>query len=177
MEPAVPQRRSRARRAYTLVEVLVVVTILGLAAAIAAPSLSSAGVLRIQGAIRSIVTDIAIAQSDAIAYQKGRALVFYNTPDDPYYIVCEVNGPTIDVSVDKIKEQHIGGDRFGFATFDNINLPNSMIVIDELGGPVTAPASSTPAPAGSLEVIDATQRFRINIEAFTGKATVASLPR
>ena len=170
--------RGLARRAgYTLIEVLVVVTVLGIAAAMVVPSLSSAGTLRVQGAIRTLVADIAIAQSDAIAYQKGRAIVFLKDSDNPRYVVCEVNGTTLDLAVDKIKEERIGGEQFGFASFDNINLPNEMLVLDELGGPVMAPGDSTPSPAGSIDIIDKEQRFRVNIEPYTGKVTVSSLPR
>ncbi len=171
------QHRGIHPRGYTLVEVLVVVVVLGLAAAIAVPSLSSANVLRVQGAIRTLVADIAIAQSDAIAYQKGRAIVFDIGPDGPSYTVCEVNGPTLNLSVDTIKSESIGGERFGFASFDNLTFANNMLILDELGGPVAAPASSTPAPAGSVDIIDSTQRFRINVEAYTGKVTVSSHPR
>ncbi|HYE63903.1 MAG TPA: type II secretion system protein [Phycisphaerales bacterium] len=173
--------RARTRRAgrlgYTLIEVLVVVTVLGIAAAMVVPSISSASVLRVQGAIRTLVSDIAIAQSDAIAYQKGRAIVFFNDPDNPRYVVCEVNGPTLDLTVDTLREQRVGGEQFGFASFDNINLPNNMLVVDELGGPVMAPGDPTPAPAGSIDIVDPQQRFRVNIEAYTGKVTVTSLPR
>jgi len=169
-------RRGR-RLGYTLIEVLVVVTVLGIAAALVVPSISSASVLRVQGAIRTLVSDIAIAQSDAIAYQKGRAILFINDTQGPRYIVCEVNGPTISLAVDTIKEQKLSGEQFGFAQFENINIPNNLLVIDELGGPVMSPADPAPAPASSIDIVDTTQRFRVNIEAYTGKVTVQSLPR
>jgi hypothetical protein len=65
-------------------------------------------------------------------------------------VVCEVNGPNIDENLDKIREQKLGGDEFGFSVFDHLNLSSGMIVFDELGGPVTGPQSSTPAPAQSF---------------------------
>jgi prepilin-type N-terminal cleavage/methylation domain-containing protein len=165
------------RRAYTLIELLIVITVMGIAAAIVAPSMADTGVLRVQGAIRTIVSDIAIAQSDCIAYQKGRAIVFHNEdPANPRYVVCEVNGPTIDESVDRIRDQAMGGDQFGHSVFENINLSGGMIIFDELGGPVNAPQSSTPAPAQSFDIVGSGQRFRINIDAYTGRVTVESLP-
>jgi prepilin-type N-terminal cleavage/methylation domain-containing protein len=168
--------RGLLRRAYTLVEVLVVVVVLGIAAAMVVPSFSQTGVLRVQGAIRTVVADIAIAQSDAIAFQKGRAIVFHNDPGRPRYVVCEVNGANIDETLDKITEQDFVGADFGDVAFDHINLTNGMIVLDEMGGPVSAPQSSMPAPAQSFEIVGSGQRFRINIEAYTGKVTVDSLP-
>jgi prepilin-type N-terminal cleavage/methylation domain-containing protein len=168
---------SMFRRAYTLVEMIIVIAVLGIAAALVIPSMGQTGVLRVQGAIRTIVADIAIAQSDTIAYQKGRAIIFHNEdPANPRYVVCEVNGPNIDENLDKIREQKLGGEEFGHSQFDHINLGQSMIVFDELGGPVSAPQSSTPAPAQSFEIVGSEQRFRINIEAYTGRVTVESLP-
>lgn len=164
-------------RAYTLVELILVIAILGIAATLVIPTMGQTGVLKVQGAIRTIVADLAIAQSDCIAYQKGRALILHNEdPSNPRYVVCEVNGPNIDESVDKISEQKLGGEEFGFSVYDHINLTNNMIVFDELGGPVAGPQSSTPAPAQSFEIVGSGQRFRVNIEAYTGRVTVESLP-
>jgi hypothetical protein len=92
-------------------------------------------------------------------------------------MVFEVNGPTLDLNVDKIKEQRLAGEQFGFAKFENLNVPNKMLVIDELGGPVMAPGDETPAPAGSIDIVDSTQRFRVNIEPYTGRVTVSTHPR
>jgi prepilin-type N-terminal cleavage/methylation domain-containing protein len=167
-----PSLRRLTRRAYTLVELLIVITVMGIAAALVIPSFSQTGVLRVQGAVRTVVSDIAIAQSDAIAYQKGRAIVFHNNPGQPGYVVCEVNGTNIDESVDRLSSQTFSGGEFGDITFENITLTNGMIVLDELGGPVAAPQSSTPAPVQFFDIVGSGQRFRINIEAYTGKVTV-----
>jgi len=165
------------RRAYTLVEMVIVIAVLGIAAAMIIPGMGQTGVLKVQGGIRTIVADIAIAQSDCIAYQKGRAIIFHNEdPAHPRYVICEVNGPNIDETLDKVREQSLGGEEFGHSVFDHINLSSGMIVFDELGGPVSAPQSSTPATAQSFEIVGSEQRFRINIEAFTGRVTVESLP-
>jgi prepilin-type N-terminal cleavage/methylation domain-containing protein len=168
--------RCLTRRAYTLCELLIVITVLGIAAALVIPSFGSTGVLRIQGAIRTVVSDLAIAQSDSIAYQKGRAIVFHNDPGQPRYVVCEVNGPNIDETLDKVHSQSFSGGEFGDITFQNITMTNGMIVFDELGGPVAAPQSSTPAPAQYFDIVGGGQCFRINIDAYTGKVTVQSLP-
>jgi prepilin-type N-terminal cleavage/methylation domain-containing protein len=160
------------RRAYTLIELLVVITVLGIAAALVIPTFGQTGVLRVQGAIRTIVSDIAIAQSDSIAYQKGRAIVFHNTPGHPGYVVCEVNGANIDENLDRLHSQTFDSGEFGDIAFENITLTNGMIVLDELGGPVAAPQSSTPAPVQYFDIVGSGQRFRVTIEAYTGKVTV-----
>src|SRR5205823_1398180 len=115
-------------------------------------------------------------QSDAIAFQKGRAILLYNDVGNPRYLVCEVNGSNIDTNLDQISHQSFPGAEFGGVSFDHMNLQNNMIVLDELGGPVASPGSTTPAPAQSFEIVGSGQRFRVNIEAYTGKVTVESLP-
>ena len=69
-----PQKLSN--RAFTLVEVLVVVTIISIAAAIVVPQMLRPGNLSVQAAGRSIIADILFAQNDAAAHQAGRRIVF-----------------------------------------------------------------------------------------------------
>src|SRR5205814_10625361 len=69
--------RSHGRvHAYTLIELIIVIAMLGLATAVVVPSIGSTDVLRVQSTVRTIVADINCAQSDALARQQGRAMVF-----------------------------------------------------------------------------------------------------
>ncbi len=70
--PAMHRGRARAR-AYTLVEVLVIVVILGILGTMVVPTVSPAAELRAQSAVRTLVSDITFAQSDAMAFQRARA--------------------------------------------------------------------------------------------------------
>lgn len=160
------------RRAYTLVEVLVVVTVLGIAGALIVPSISSTDVLRVQGAVRTIVSDMTVAQSDAIAFQRSRALVFHSNDDEQRYVMVEVNGATIDETLDRIDERRINIDTFGFARFDSITFLNNTLIFDPLGGPVTTPTSGTPADEAWVDVTGSRQTFRLRVEAYTGRITV-----
>jgi len=65
------------RKGYTLIEVLIVVTILGLAGALLVPYLSSKGDFDTQSAVRTLIADISFAQSDALANQGFRSVYFY----------------------------------------------------------------------------------------------------
>jgi len=94
-----PRLQGRVQgRGYTLVEVLVVVTIMGILGALVVPSVSTVGSFRVQSAVRTLVSDITFAQSDAMAFQTGRALMFF--PDENRYVVVEVTGPTLDEAND-----------------------------------------------------------------------------
>ncbi len=167
-------RRTHVRRrgAYTLVEMLIVVAILGLAAAMVIPSMASAGSLRIQGAVRSIVADITVAQADAIAFQSRRAVVFDFGDDPSRYVVAEINAGEVDTDTGIIYDRVFGGERFGFAAMGDTNLTDNTIYLDEMGGPIDGPTSDNPAPAQYVEISGSNQRFRINIEAYTGRVTV-----
>ncbi len=162
-------------RAYTLVEVLIVVVILGIAGAMVIPSFGQTSVLRIQGAVRTLVSDITVAQSDAIAFQRGMGIVFYPDAQASRYVMCEVSGNRMDVELDRIAERTIGGEQFGGTAFSNISLADNRLVFDEMGGPVISPGSDTVAPTGTIDITGVGQTFRISIEAYTGRVTVAAI--
>lgn len=160
------------RRAYTLVELLIVVAILGLMAGLIGPSMRSTGVLRVQAAVRTLVADITEAQSEALAFQRGRAIVFY--PDENRWRIVEINGPVLDPDLDMIRETKMeqGGD-FGdsklvSADFDG----DTVLVFDEMGGPVTTPGGNTPSSNGVIRVTGSEQVFEVTVEAYTGRVRV-----
>jgi prepilin-type N-terminal cleavage/methylation domain-containing protein len=168
--------RSTPPRAYTLIELLVVIVVLGIAGSMIIPNLESADVLRVQGAVRTIVADITIAQSDAVATQRRRALVFHPDPTRPHYTIVEVNGPAIDEALDTLETRHLGGDSFGFTSIEAVGLANNTLIFDELGGPVTTPDGTTPASDGYIDLRGSDQRFRIHVQGYTGRVRVERLP-
>ncbi|UYV12901.1 MAG: prepilin-type N-terminal cleavage/methylation domain-containing protein [Phycisphaera sp.] len=168
-------------RAYTLLEVLVVVAILGTAAAMVVPSMSSAGNLRIQAAVREMVADITFAQSDAVAYQTRRAIVFFES--EGRYVLCEVRGSVIDPDVDALFDITRDGARYD-VTFDEDRTAgaaiievdfdgDNILIFDELGGPVETATGDRPSSGGVIRIRDAIgQTFRITVEAYTGRVLV-----
>jgi hypothetical protein len=140
------------------------------------PSFNSIGVLRVNGAVRTIVADITVAQSDAVALQRGRGIVFANDHDDPRYTIAEVNGNALDTDLDRLTVRHLGGKEYGYTTMTAISFPSNTLVFDELGGPVDAPGSSTPSAAGYIDIHGSDQTFRINVDAYTGRVQVTIPP-
>jgi type II secretory pathway pseudopilin PulG len=154
--------------------VLVVVTVLGIAAALVVPSLSGADVLRVQGAVRTVVSDITLAQSEALAFQVGRAIRFDVTGNR--YQMIEVRGTNIDASTDLISETFLGGAKFGDAEIKSATFAGDdevTLIFDEMGGPVTAAGGSTPAGNGVLSIRGSGQVFNLTVEGYTGRVTVA----
>ena len=171
-DPECVGRRCVGARAYTLVEILIVVTILGIAGALVIPSMGSTDVLRVQAAVRTIVADINYAQSDALARQEGRALMF--DPAGNAYKLVEVHGPILDPVNDLMYEVKFSvGSRFGntkieSAAFDG----DGVLVFDELGGPVTEPDGTQPSAGGKIAVSGSGSLFDVDVEAYTGRVTV-----
>ena len=171
-------------RGYTLVEVLVTVTILGIMGVLIIPSLSQTGVLRTHGAVRTVIADLTYAQSDALAYQEGRAILF--DPDDNTYTLLAVTGPTIDPATDALFDfkgpnqryvVSLDDRRFGGTTMENVDFNGgALLIFDELGGPVAAPSSSDLSTGGSLEIVGGDgSRFQIDVAAFTGRIRVTEI--
>ena len=174
---------NRSRRAFTLLELLVTIALMGIAGVMVIPAMGDSNVLRAQAAVRQIVSDIAFAQSDAVAYQQSRALVF-DVPNSTYTIVT-VPGSTIDLVNNTLydpsrpggkyvtnfaTDTRFGDSRLVAASFDG---GSTSLVFDGMGGVITGPGSETPGAGGTIRVNGSRQSFVISVEAFTGRTTVA----
>lgn len=190
------RKRSGYRSGFTLVEVLVTVTVLSIATVIVIPSMNSTGVLRIQSAVRQTVADITFAQSDAMAYQARRAIWFGRVPVDPYatpwefttgngYTLAEINGPLLDLNThamfhpdDQVgpysrdfDHDRYGGARITGSSFDG----DQLLIFDALGGPVQGLTSEQPSEGGFVEITGGANDefvFRINVSPMTGRIVV-----
>lgn len=185
-------------RAYTLIELLLAIAILGIAGALVIPSMTQTGVLRVQAAVRTMVADLTFAQSDAMAFQARRVIVFGRIarfdPDAGAWVVAAGNGYTVyappvgssaidlqnDVMIDpddrrreRPLSRDFGGRDYGGATVANASFNGgTQLIFDELGGPVRQLAGDDPGDTGSVEVASPDGTFRIDVEAFTGRVTV-----
>lgn len=167
-------------RAYTLIEVLVVVTILGILGALIVPQMSSAGVLRAQSAVRTLVSDITFAQSDAMAFQRGRAIVF--DVENNSYTVVEVTGPELDTVNDVLSvtgrelrvsfsDPVFGGARLASADIDG----GAVLIFDEMGAPVTVPQGNAPSAGGMIILESPFESYWIAVDGFTGYVTTGKV--
>ncbi|MCA9285089.1 MAG: prepilin-type N-terminal cleavage/methylation domain-containing protein, partial [Phycisphaerales bacterium] len=93
---AIPSRAMRD--AYTLVELLIVVALLGLAGALLVPRLVEPDTLSTQAAVRLIIADLTFAQSDALANQEFRRVQFYD--DGSGYCIVRVPESGVDAAFD-----------------------------------------------------------------------------
>jgi general secretion pathway protein H len=160
------------RRAYTLIEILIVVVLLGIASAMVVPSLGSTDALRVQSTVRAIVADINVAQSDALARQQCRAVVFDVTRNK--YSIVEVPGTVLDPTNNTVSVTDLNNERkFHNSRITSVSIDGgNVLYFDELGGPVTQPGGTTPGNGGTIVVSGSGQVYTITVEAYTGRVTV-----
>jgi prepilin-type N-terminal cleavage/methylation domain-containing protein len=163
------------QRAYTLVELLIVVTVLGIAGAMVIPTFSSTEVLRIQATVRTIVGDINYAQSDALARQQQRAIVF--DVEENRYSILEVHGAELRPNTDTIRLVNLSNQtNHRSSKLEAVNFNGTpVLVFDEMGGPVEVPGSSTPSAGGTIIISGSGSEFEIRVEAYTGRVSVRRL--
>lgn len=156
--------------AYTLVEVLIVVTILGVVSAVVVPHMLTAGSMGVQAAARSVVSDLMFAQNEAVAAQASRTVVFdpaanrYELRDenDAILTAAWINGESQNYAVDFSEDTRFQGVIIKSATFGSDN----AVIFDDLGSP----------DSGGEVVIEYNDTsYAIRVAAFTGRVTVTKL--
>jgi prepilin-type N-terminal cleavage/methylation domain-containing protein len=173
-------QRSSRRRGFTLLEILVTVVIMGIAGALVIPAMGETGILRVQGAVRSVVADLTFAQADAVAFQERRALMF--DVQNNVYRMVQVPGDMLDPDnntlydptkpdgryVMSLADPRFGGAHLVSASFDN----EPFVIYDALGGPVADASGAVPGSGGQVRISGSRQTFTISVEPFTGRVTV-----
>jgi len=168
----------RCRAGYTLLELMVVLVLMGIAAALVIPNVQGSESIRIQTAVRAIASDIMYTQSDALAYQARRAVVF--DPAGNSYEIWEVIGGELDQVMYKIDGPNqefavsVGTTSGGAAQLVSADFDeDTVLVFDELGGPVAGLDSDAPSAGGSIVLNgqDGTS-YRLSVEPYTGRVTV-----
>jgi len=162
-----PQPTPRTSRGYTLVEVLILVGILGLAAALVVPHMLAPGTLGVQSATRIIVADLIFAQNDAMARQTPRQMVVDVAANS--YKLTDNNGATLDASWKGGDTQNYVVDFQHDARFSGVEIlsasfgGDNTIAFDDVGAPDTG---------GTIELRFNDHRYRITVAEFTGRVTV-----
>jgi len=195
--------RCRPRAGYTLVELIIVVTLLGTAGALLVPHLVNLESMEAQAAVRTVIADLSFAQSDALANQEFRRVHFYEdgrgyciirvadadffkafdysdgapVADAPEYIVDPLGGDGLleRYVVDFVNDDRWKTVRIESVTIDGVTLTpdGADITYDDLGGTVSSPG--VPGTGGTIVLGSAQERYQISISPFTGKMSVQRL--
>ena len=165
------------RDGFTMIELMVVVAIIAIAAAIVVPMASSAGVMQLRAAVNMVAADLEYAKSMSISRGQRHAVVF-NSSTESYQIIDE-NGATIGHPVKKgspyavtfSSDSRLGNVEIVSANFDGV----STVGFDYLG----IPYSITGTPAALLNAGVITLRAggvtrTVSVEPVTGYITVSN---
>ena len=168
------------RRGFTLVEILMVVVIIGIASAIIIPQIGSRDDLRAASMARVVMADLVYAQSRAVATQRMH-YVRFDTEAGRYEVLDSISPEhLIDHPVNKTPFQvEIGSDRrdglqqvtLATASFDD----QPVLAFDELGTPFSYDDSTgipTAMNAGSVILRSGNHLVTITIEPYSGELRV-----
>jgi|tagenome__1003787_1003787.scaffolds.fasta_scaffold19246908_1 prepilin-type N-terminal cleavage/methylation domain-containing protein len=172
------RRAGLAVGGFTLIEILVVVVILGIAAAIVVPAIGSRSDLKATSAARMLMADLIYAQNRAISQQKPH-FVRFNAGAETYeifdqmtpslnYIKHPVEASNFIVTLGPSGAKPIRDVFIDTASFDG----KTVLMFDELGTPFaydTGTNSGTAMTAGSIRLICGTVAVTIIVEPFSGE--------
>lgn len=186
--------RGPARRSYTLVELIIVMAVLALAAAILVPHMVGRDTMMLQSAIRLMISDLSFAQSDALANQEFRRMVFYDdgrgyclivVPTANYTTPLDLDDPTVEYvydplgrmgqyKVDFSADKRFEGVTITAANLDGVALADRPeITYDALGGTIIS--NGDPGLGGTIVISFDDQSYQITVSPFTGKLTVSEV--
>ncbi len=151
---------------FTLVELLVVVLILAILAAVVIPQAVGVGGVQAQSAARLVLADLEYAQNHAIVTQTNTTVTFdtggnsYTVSNESGTLVHPITKQAYTVDFDT---QH------GFGSV-------SLNAADFGGAPsVTFDALGAPNADGTVDIVGGSQRYRVSVAPVTGRVRVSEI--
>lgn len=155
-------------RGFTLVEMLVTLTIIGIAASIVVPSLSSSSSFVLQAATRSIMSDILNTQNEAVAHQATRMITF--DVDNNSYKLTDGSGDLLTNSWKGTDASNYVVNLSADSTYQGVKL----VKVDFGGGDTSLSFDDlgSPSSGGTVDLEYSQWKYQITVAPFTGRVTV-----
>lgn len=161
-------------RGFTLVEVIIVVVILSIAAMMAIPMMSSAGSVQIRSAADAIAADLEYAKSMAISRQRMYSVVFdtssesYQIQDDTGTVIKHPVKRGFDYIIDFKNDNRMKKVDIFSVNFDS----TAAIKFDYLGSPYDG--SGNPLNSGNITLQADGSTVTITVEPVTGFISISN---
>jgi len=176
-----PSAQSATDRGFTLVEILVVVLILAIAAAIVVPAIGTAADSQVTGAASLVANDLRAARSLALTSQVPHSLVFRS--DRGAYKIVEDYGGGAYASAEAVDHPVRRGEAYEVifsraGRMDNVAVNSvsfdggTYVTFDAQGEPLNG-AGEALAAAGTVAIQAGECSMTVSVEALTGRVTVA----
>ena len=160
---------------FTIIEILIVVVILAIAAMTVVPMMSSAGSMQIRSAANMIAADLEYAKSMAISRGQHFSVIF--DKDTESYQIEDHNGDVVPHPVQKGSNYTIDFrndgrlNRVGIvdADFDTAN----AVTFDYLGSPYSGTGTSSPLNSGVVNLQAGSMTKTVTVEPVTGYISIS----
>lgn len=161
-------------QAFTIVELLIVIAVLVIAAAIVIPSIGSAADTQAISAARVLGSDLEVTRSLALTTQQPHSLVF--SPDlQSYKVLANYSGGPYASAV-AIAHPVVAGKQFEVTLSRKNGMSAVRIVGPAFGGKaltyVTFNSQGEPSSGGTVTVESGQVEMQISVAALTGAVTV-----
>lgn len=174
--------RRYARHAFTLLEILIVVVILSIAALVAVPMMSSAADVQVRSAAQRLAADLEYAKSLAVTHQRPYSVVFW--PEQEKYEVRRYDGtaasnplePGRTLTVEFPKTHGLQRVVIDQVAFTSASGTQTAITFDYLGTPYsgTGVLPGNEINSGQIVLKDTANQFAltISVEPMTGYVSI-----
>lgn len=164
LKNSLPRGSRKGRCVFTLVEIIVVLVILAIVAAMTVPYVTGAASIQASSAARLIMSDLEYAQSQAITTQTPVSVTFNVSGDS--YTVSNASGTLIH----PISKEAYVVDFDTSSGFENV----SVSAVDFGGASdVTFDALGAPDNNGTVTVVAGSHTYTVTVASVSGRVTVA----
>ena len=146
--------------AFTLIELIVVMIIIGITVLVAVPMVGDNSDIRLGAAANQITADLRYSQTCAITRRKPSPVTF-STADNTYLTQNENGDFSINHTDKKLNIQSASFDGSNTIWFDHMGTPYSGDVVD-----------GTPLLNGTIIIQSGDKEMTINVEPVTGKISI-----
>jgi prepilin-type N-terminal cleavage/methylation domain-containing protein len=120
-------------KAFTLIELMIVIVIIGIAAAMAVPMISSAASFQIRSAANVVAADLEYAKSMAISRGRSYSVVFDSATES--YQIKDPNGSPVTPPGRKDTVRFGAGSQLNNVLITSVSFSSGTVTFDYLGSP------------------------------------------